>query len=152
MKINFEWDDSYSISEVGIKLNPKKRELKDKLKNFLSDKTHIEVINPKNNRRFLLSCSQILSIEAMDNLSKVYTTNNEIFYTNVRLKKLEEITNANLFRINNSVILNLAEVIDFNTGKYARLEVHTKGNQSFIVSRYYAKRLKEELGNVQRIE
>jgi len=150
MKINFDWDDLYSLSEIGIQLNPKNHELKNKLKTFLSDKAHIEVINPKNNRSLLLNCSQVLSIEAMDNLSKVYTTNNEVFYTNGRLKKFETI--ANFFRINNSIILNLAEVIDFNTGKYARLEVHTKGNQSFIVSRHYAKRLKEELISVQRIE
>ncbi|MBL3530298.1 LytTR family transcriptional regulator [Companilactobacillus zhachilii] len=152
MKVNFNWDALYSLTEIGMQLNPQNYHLKNKLESFLSDRVHIEVINPKNERRSLLDCSQILSIEAMDSLSKVYTINNEVFYTKGRLKNFEILEGTNLFRINNNVVINLAEVTGFKTGKYAQLEVFTKEQQVFIVSRHYAKKLKEELISVPRIE
>ncbi|MEE6695463.1 LytTR family DNA-binding domain-containing protein [Pediococcus acidilactici] len=48
-------------------------------------------------------------------------------------------------RINNSTILNINQVTEFKTAKYARIEVHTKNAECFIVSRHYAKKVKEWL-------
>lgn len=87
----------------------------------------------------------------MAHLSKVTTINHEIFYTQGPLKQFEALKNTTLIRINNGTIINLALIISFNNGKYARLEVQTK-TRAFIVSRHYAKQLKEKMSNVQRLK
>lgn len=141
MKINYSWQKDYALNEIGVTLNPQNQHLTVKIENDL----HLEVIVPSNQRCQQLKIKKIFLIEAMDNLSKVYTVNNEVYYTKGRLKELEKYKSSGLVRINNSTILNLKQVVSFKNGKYARLEVHTKDGQFFIVSRHYAKQIQEEL-------
>lgn len=81
----------------------------------------------------------------MDHLSKVFTIDGKVFYVKGRLKDLEILSISGIVRINNSVLLNLTEIVSFSNGQYARLEVHTNNGQKHTVSRHYAKKIKEEL-------
>lgn len=145
MKINCLWDDDYSLAEIGLRLHPKNEHLIKKIENSLTLESYLEVIDPQNERISQLQLNKILMIEAMDNLSKVYTTDNEIYFVKGRLKDFMNLQMAKIFRINNSTILNLNEINGFSNGKYARLEVQTKNQQIFIVSRHYARQIREEL-------
>lgn len=141
MKINYLWDANYSKDKICIQLHPSNQNLKINI----TSEQWLEVIDPNNQRHLKLDHQQILIIEAMDNLSKIYTIDNRIYYVRGRLKDLEYLTRVKIFRINNSLILNLNEVKNFKSGKYARLEVQTNDDQIFIVSRHYAKQIREAL-------
>ncbi|KRN99878.1 LytTR family DNA-binding domain-containing protein [Companilactobacillus kimchiensis] len=141
MKINYLWDTNYAKNEIRVQLHPSNQNLKINI----TSKQQLEVIDPKNQRHLNLDHQQILLIEAMDNLSKIYTIDNRIYYVRGRLKDLEYLAGEKIFRINNSLILNLNEVQSFKSGKYARLEVQTNDDQIFVVSRHYAKQIREIL-------
>jgi len=145
MKINYFLDKDYPLNEIGIQLHPINQSLTSELASALNQEHRLEVINPMNERKSTIRYSEIYLIEAMDHLSKIYTTDEKIFYAKGRLKDFETLAIQGMVRINNSIMLNLTEVTNFNSGQYARLEVHTKNGQTHIVSRHYAKQIKEEL-------
>lgn len=145
MKINYLWDSRYKTDEIGIQANPINKEFIHGAEKFLVQVPQLEIINPKNERRKKLSYSQIQSIEAMDHLSKIYTTRHELYYVRGRLKELQYLSEYDIVRINNSIMLNLKEVKEFKNGTHSRLEVLTKDGQVYLVSRHYAKKIKEEL-------
>lgn len=141
MKIDYLWDSNLDKDIMGVRLHPSN-------KNLIIDiqrESRLAVINPQNERQIYLNYRDVLILESMDNWSKVYTVNGSVFYVKKRLKELEYLTKYKICRINNSVILNLKEITGFKNGKYARLEVVTKDEQIFIVSRHYAKQIREVL-------
>lgn len=145
MKFNYSWFESYATNEIGITLHPNNRHLKKKIEASIRFENQLLVIDPSNERQMKLDFDRIFMIEAMDNLSKVYTTDNEIYFVKGRLKEFEKYRSLGIFRINNSVILNISQISSFKSGDYARLEVYTKDEQIFIVSRHYAKQIREAL-------
>lgn len=145
MKINLTWDPGYPIGEIGLQLNPEDSAIIPPLERLLSQSPYLSAIDPRNNRELKIELVQIISITAMDHLSKVYTKNKQILYIKGRLKSLDTLEGHGIMRINNSTMLNLAEVKSFRNSSYARLEVVTYDDQTFQVSRYYAKRIKEVL-------
>ena len=138
--LEFKWDLKQAIDKATITLHPDNKKYASKITRSFNFKDQVEVINPKNERRL-----KIYLIEAMDHLSKLYTVNNQVYYIRGRLKDLEKLALKNLMRINNSTILNMDQVTEFKKATYARIEVHTKNAESFIVSRHYAKKVKEGL-------
>ena len=76
-------------------------------------------------------------------MSKVITTQGTTYFLSKRLKDLKSLEREHFYRINNAVILNLAQVDSFVAGTYARLEVETISKNSYTVSRHYAKYIKE---------
>ena len=143
--LEFKWDLKQAIDKATITLHPDNKKYASKITRSFNFKDQVEVINAKNERRLKIDISQIYLIEAMDHLSKLYTVNNQVYYIRGRLKDLEKLALKNLMRINNSTILNMDQVTEFKKATYARIEVHTKNAESFIVSRHYAKKVKEGL-------
>lgn len=145
MKLKWFWNESYATDEVGVELHPSNKHLAANIQSAIIQERQLEVIDPKNERKSTINAKEILLIEAMDHLSKVYTTDDRVFYAKGRLKDFEHLQSAGIYRINNSVILNLAQLDSFKSGQYARLEVYTKDGQTFTVSRHYAKQIKTAL-------
>jgi DNA-binding LytR/AlgR family response regulator len=145
MKLDYFWDKNYAIDQIGIRLNPQNRKLTVELNSLLKGDKKLNVINPLNKRKLKINYDEIYLIEAMDSLSKVYTTGGKVFYARGRLKDFENKEISGIVRINNSTMLNLTEIINFRQGTYARLEVETKDGQVHIVSRHYAQKIKEAL-------
>lgn len=145
MKINYVWDTEYALDKIGVQLHPKNETIAAKITKLFTQENKLAVIDPINERKSKIDFSAIYMIESMDHLSKVYTTDGNVCYTKGRLKEFEYLRTAGIVRINNSVLLNLSEVVSFQNGQYARLEVHTKNGQTLTVSRHYAKQIKEEL-------
>lgn len=145
MKIYHSWDEKMTLNEVNIRIHPVNKNIVQRIEKVLKEDSAVEVINPKNERMVIIDCSSIYLIEAMDHLSKLITIDDEVFYIKGRLKDLEGKLQKKVLRINNSTLLNINEIESFKNGNHARLEVHTKNQQVHIVSRHYAKNIKEEL-------
>ena len=125
MKITYFWDQEYATDEIGVQLNPENRHLVAKIEAGLNQERGLEVIDPMNQRKSMLRHSQVQLIEAMDHLSKIYTVDDRIFYAKGRLKEFSDLSSSGIVRINNSLMLNMKQVVSFNCGQHARLEVHT---------------------------
>lgn len=145
MNINFTWVKEKALNEIDIFANPKHKTKLERLEIQLQQEQEIVAIDPKNNRSIKLPLDQIVSFETMGHLVKVSLINQQDYLIQKRLKELSFLESQNFYRINNSQILNLNCVQSFQLGEHARLEVHTKTNSTYVVSRHYAKKIKEEL-------
>ncbi|MDT2436585.1 LytTR family DNA-binding domain-containing protein [Enterococcus avium] len=145
MNINFTWVKEKALNEIDIFANPENRAKLERLEKLLQQEQEIVAIDPKNNRSIKLPLDQIVSFETMGHLVNVHLINQQNYLMQKRLKELVTLESQNFYRINNSQILNLSCVQSFQLGEHARLEVHTKTDSTYIVSRHYAKKIKEEL-------
>lgn len=145
MKINFHWNNEKAIDEVDLISHPHNKEQLLKLKASLEQEKSLLVTHPSNNRKQLIPISQIEAITSLGHLTKVLTIENEFFFLNNRLKELNYLEDNGLYQINQSTLINLKEIKLFQTEKHARLELITKTNQHYLVSRHYAKTIKERL-------
>lgn len=145
MNINFTWVKEKALNEIDIFANPENRIVLERLEQQLQQEREILAIDPKNNRSVKIQLDQILSFETMGHLVKIYLLNQQEYILQKRLKDLTDLENLNFYRINNSQILNLNAVQSFQLGEHARLEVHTRTGSTYVVSRHYAKKIKEKL-------
>jgi DNA-binding LytR/AlgR family response regulator len=134
MKINFHWNNEKAIDEVDLISHPHNKEQLLKLKASLEQEKTLLMTHPSNNRKQLIPISQIEAITSLGHLTKVLTIENEFFFLD-----------NGLYQINQSTLINLKEIKLFQTEKHARLELITKTNQHYLVSRHYAKTIKERL-------
>lgn len=145
MNINFTWVKEKALNEIDIFANPENRIVLESLEHQLQQEREILAIDPKNNRSIKIQLNQVISFETMGHLVKIYLLNQQEYILQKRLKDLMDLENLNFYRINNSQILNLNSVQSFQLGEHARLEVHTKTGITYVVSRHYAKKIKERL-------
>lgn len=145
MNINFTWVKEKAMNEIDIFANPKHKTKLERLEIQLQQEQQILVIDPKTNRSIKLPLNQIVAFETMGHLVNVHLLNQQTYLMQKRLKDLIPLENQNFYRINNSQILNLNCVQAFQLGEHARLEVHTKTGVTYVVSRHYAKKIKERL-------
>ena len=145
MKLNFIWDKKQEMDEVEIKAHPVNKEKLEPLKQELCSSQMFNVQNPKNNRKLRIDIQQVEVIVSLGHLSKIISASKEEYLLQKRLKELLTLEANGFFRINNSTILNLSQVASFRSSDHARLEVFTKNNNKYLVSRHYAKLIKEKL-------
>ncbi|WP_180946936.1 LytTR family DNA-binding domain-containing protein [Peptostreptococcus faecalis] len=146
MNIKTFWKKEIHINELHISANPEnKKEVEGLLKQF-EDKNIITLINPINDMKVKVEINQIESIETFSNYSIVVLYNEKNHYMiQKRLKDLEYLNKFGIVRISNSVMVNINRIKQFKSSENARLEVETKTNKKYVVSRHYAKKIKEEI-------
>lgn len=145
MKITYQWDPLQPLNEVNIIANEKNQAEVEKISKHLNTVTNLSVINPTNDRKLLLPLTEIECFESFGHLCKVFTKEQDVYLIQKRLKEIPKMNLHHFQQINNATILNIAMIQSFRSGEHARLEVHTTTNQSYIVSRHYAKQIKEKL-------
>ncbi|EOH76824.1 LytTR family DNA-binding domain-containing protein [Enterococcus malodoratus] len=145
MHINFTWVKEKAINEIDIFANPENEARLLHIEKQLQQEQELLAIDPKNNRSVKLSLNQILSFETLGHLVKVTLLDQKSYILQKRLKELTALESQNFYRINNSQILNLNCIQSFQLGEHARLEVHTQTASIYVVSRHYAKNIKEKL-------
>lgn len=146
MRIKRVWDKTISLNELILNAHPENKTKVDMLLTKLEQKKHIALINPTNNRTVKVDIDSILTIESYTQLSIVKLSNDkQEYYIQKRLKDLDQLNQYGLFRINNSMMINISKIKSFQAVENARLEMITQDNQIYTVSRYYAKKIKEEL-------
>jgi len=145
MKFNYIWNNNHSTSEIDIISNPSNKEWLSTLEQQVSQPITINATDLKTNRQVMIDLNQIEAIEASGHFTKVYLLDGTELLLNKILKELAYLESFHLVRINNSIILNLKQIQSFASGSHARLEVITKQQHKYIVSRHYAKSIKEKL-------
>jgi DNA-binding LytR/AlgR family response regulator len=100
----------------------------------------------KNGKTFWVDFSDVLYFETVDRKCFIYTEE-EVFETNLRLYEIEALSaDASFFRSSKSQIVNIARICSLCPDFDGRLEISLKNGEKIIVSRQYAKQLKERIG------
>jgi len=145
MKFNFIWKNNKSSSEIEIISNPSNKELLSTFEQQFFQSITLSATDFKTNRQVMIELNNIEVIEASGHFTKIFLIDGTELMLNKILKELSYLESFGLVRINNSMILNLNQIRSFASGSHARLEVITKQQNTYIVSRHYAKSIKEKL-------
>lgn len=143
MKLNFYWEEKQSTNRVDIFSHPINQKQVSKIKELFNQT--LLLTEPSNNRKKVIPVDEIEAIISLGHLSKVTLINQENYFYDKRLKELRYLEELHFNQVNQSTIINLNEISSFQAEKHARLELITKSNQHYIVSRHYTKQLKERL-------
>jgi len=145
LRVNHIWSDSKAIDEIDLVSHSLNREKLKEFETYLNKENQISVIELKNNRTALINISDIESITSIGHMSQILTFEGKKYYLNKRLKELSYLESESFFKINQSTILNLNKITEFNVEQYSRLTVTTKNKNNYLISRHYAKNIKERL-------
>ncbi|MCL1698323.1 MULTISPECIES: LytTR family DNA-binding domain-containing protein [unclassified Lysinibacillus] len=145
MKFNYIWKNNQPSSEIEIISNPSNKELLSTIEQRFFQSITLSATDFKTNRQVMIELKDIEAIEASGHFTKIFLINGTELLLNKILKELSYLESFGLVRINNSMILNLNQIHSFASGSHARLEVITKQQNKYIVSRHYAKSIKEKL-------
>lgn len=145
LRINHIWNELKSRDEIDLISHPVNQEKLEKIVTYLNKDMQLNVIELKNNRTVLIHVSDIEVITSLGHMSQVLTVEGKLYYLNKRLKELGYLEKESLFKINQSTILNLETIVEFNVEQYSRLMVTTKSEHDYLISRHYAKTIKERL-------
>lgn len=144
-KLNQIWNDSKKMNEIDVISHSINKETIENMENYLNKENQINVIDIKNNRNVVIYLSQIEAITSLGHMSQVVTSEGDKYHLNKRLKELSYLENEFLCRINQSTILNVKKITEFNVEQYSRLSITTSSKNNYLTSRHYAKNIKERL-------
>lgn len=145
MRLTYFWDNYKEKNEIEITSHPINEQTLKNLMASLDEQPMIPVKDIKTERIQKIPLAEIEVISAFGHLTKVHMIHGGEYFLQKRLKELMSLEKNHFYRINNSTILNTKQIKSFSAGSQARLEVYTKTNNQYVVSRHYAKYLKEKL-------
>ena len=141
MKVEIQ--EGFTETEVLIKCLEVTDEI-NKIKSLLLHDFKKKLPAVKDGVTHLINKQDIFYFESVDKRSYLYTAN-EVYEIFLKLYEIENI-DINYFRNSKSQILNIAKIESLRPDFDGRMEVMLKNNEKVIVSRQYAKILKERLG------
>ncbi|MBC1722576.1 LytTR family DNA-binding domain-containing protein [Listeria seeligeri] len=144
MKFRLKQDRDMATGEVEIHCHPSDMaELSNTISNLEEKQAKISV--KKAAETYLLEQTQILYFEAVENKIFVYTEK-EMYETHWKLYELEErFKESTFFRCSKSMILNIEWIEKVSSGFNGRFEAKLINGEKVIISRQYAKVLKQKL-------
>ncbi|MGG5317887.1 LytTR family DNA-binding domain-containing protein [Enterococcus sp. AZ072] len=145
MKLNIIWNNQKGKDCIDIISHPINHEIVTRWQSQWMQAATLQAIQPSNQRTLLVALQEIEAIETMGHMSKIHMLSGDVLWLQKKLKELTYLEASGFYRINNSTILNIQQISAFSAGQHARLEVFTKNQQTYIVSRHYAKLVKEQL-------
>jgi len=99
----------------------------------------------KSGYTYLIERQNVFYFESIDKRCFIYTAD-DTFETSLKLYEIEEnLTNKSFFRSSKSQIINIAKIKSLCPDFNGRIEVIMENGEKLIVSRQYAKLLKERL-------
>ena len=117
-----------------------------KMKGLLVHSFSEKLSGVKDGTTYLISKHDILYFESVDNCSFMYTVD-AVYEISLKLYEIEKLFgDIGFFRSKKSQILNIAQIEGLRPDFDSRLEVTMKNGEQLIVSRQYARLLKERLG------
>jgi DNA-binding LytR/AlgR family response regulator len=100
----------------------------------------------KDGRTFQVNFSDVLYFETVDRKCFIYT-DGTVYETALRLYEIENLAaDTGFFRSSKSQIVNIAQISSLCPDFDGRLEVSLTNGEKLIVSRQYARTLKERIG------
>ncbi|MBC2346437.1 LytTR family transcriptional regulator [Listeria welshimeri] len=141
MKFRVKLDNSVAVGGVDLHCHPKDIEKVTNIVLSLEEKISVK----KDGETYLLEPKVILYFEAVENKIFVYTEE-EVYETNWKLYELEKrFDESSFFRCSKSMILNIEWIEKVAPGFNGRFEASLLNNEKVIISRQYAKVLKQKL-------
>ena len=114
------------------------------IKNFINQERK-KISGEKDGETYLLSPSEIYYCESVDNLVFVYT-DMAVYKINTNLSDLEfRFSVFGFFRCSKSFVINLNTIISLKSIMGNRIDATLKNGEHIIISRHYAKSLREKL-------
>lgn len=145
MKINYLWKKELDLDEIDIISNPYNKEKLEKIEKYLDFDLKLSVIDIRNNRTVILELADVEFFESMGHMCKIICRDGSLFHYPKRLKDLSNLERYKFSMINQSTVFNLNQVKYFSVEKNARLQITSKSDNDYLVSRHYAKKIKEIL-------
>lgn len=100
----------------------------------------------KDGKTYIIDSSDVFYFESVDKQSFIYTTN-DVYEAALKLYEIEDrLSGAGFFRNSKSQIINISKILSLRPDFGGRIEVTLQNGENIIVSRQYAKNLKERLG------
>lgn len=141
MKFRVKLDNSVAVGGVDLHCHPQDIEKVTNIVLSLEEKISVK----KDGETYLLEPKVILYFEAVENKIFVYTEE-EVYETNWKLYELEKrFDESSFFRCSKSMILNIEWIEKVAHGFNGRFEARLLNNEKVIISRQYAKVLKQKL-------
>ncbi|MBC1342061.1 LytTR family transcriptional regulator [Listeria welshimeri] len=141
MKFRVKLDNSVAVGGVDLHCHPQDIEKVTNIVLSLEEKISVK----KDGETYLLESKVILYFEAVENKIFVYTEE-EVYETNWKLYELEKrFDESSFFRCSKSMILNIEWIEKVAPGFNGRFEASLLNNEKVIISRQYAKVLKQKL-------
>jgi two-component system, LytTR family, response regulator LytT len=100
----------------------------------------------KDGKTYIIDSSDVFYFESVDKQSFIYTAN-DVYEAALKLYEIEDrLSGAGFFRNSKSQIINISKILSLRPDFGGRIEVTLQNGENIIVSRQYAKNLKERLG------
>ena len=118
----------------------------NKMKALLLNGFEQKLSGVKDGASYLLDKQDVLYFESVDNCCFIYTAD-AVYEISMKLYEIENmLSDVGFFRNRKSQILNIALIESLRPDFDGRMEVTMKNGEKLIVSRQYARILKERLG------
>jgi len=142
--VKIDIQEGFECVEVIIKC-PEVTETINRMK-YLLNNCDQKLSCTNDGKTYLINKHDVFYFESVDKRSFVYTAT-EVYETPLKLYELEELmSDIGFIRSSKSQILNIAKIKSLCPDFGGRVEVVMDNDESLIVSRRYAKLLKERLG------
>lgn len=106
----------------------------------------LQLTGKKGNEIFIINISDVLYIETVDRITFIYTST-DMYESNLKLYELEEqLEQTDFIRINKSCVINMKQILSLKADLNRRIKVTMSNQEQVIISRQYAKIVKERLG------
>jgi Response regulator of the LytR/AlgR family len=142
MKVRIEY-----ITEGENEVLIRCQELDDEIieiKNYINQERK-NISGQKDGKTFLLAPSEIYYCESVDNAVFAYT-DKEVYKIKINLNDLEfKFSNFGFFRCSKSLVINLNAILSLKSIMGNRIDATLKNGEHIIISRHYAKSLREKL-------
>lgn len=146
MFIKLVWKKEVPETEMQVLANPEKKVAVENILRNIREEKMFTVIEERSNRSIKVRVSEIEMILSDGSRSMVVMpTIKGDYYLQKRIKELGDLSKYGIIRINQSMLLNIKQIKSFSVIDNARLEVETVAKNRYIVSRSYAKKIKEDL-------
>lgn len=146
MFIKLVWKKEVPETEMQVLANPEKKEAVENILRNIREEKMFTVIEERSNRSIKVRVSEIEMILSDGSRSMVVMPIIKgDYYLQKRIKELGDLSKYGIIRINQSMLLNIKQIKSFSVIDNARLEVETVAKNRYIVSRSYAKKIKEDL-------
>ncbi|WP_414055012.1 LytTR family DNA-binding domain-containing protein [Macrococcus equi] len=143
MKVNVQFNNTLKSNLLNIETHETNKEL---INNFITYlETQLTLIDIKTNKSIRISVNNIECIESFTHLSKVKLIDDAQYYIKGRIKELQNLKQFGIVKINNNQMFNIGHLYSFSIDKGSRLIIQSNYKNEYIVSRFYAKEIKEML-------
>lgn len=100
----------------------------------------------KDGNTYIINSSDVFFFESVDKQSFIYAAN-DVYESTLKLYEIEErLSGTGFFRNSKSQVINISKILSLRPDFGGRIEVTLQNGEKIIVSRQYAKNLKERLG------